>query len=689
MSVLSTSVKLLAVASVLVDAPVFAQQVDDKPLEEVYVYGEQGATDTATKLNLSLFETPQTVTAISRVQLEEFSLTTINDVLDYTPGVTVEEVETDRSYYTARGFDIVNFQYDGVGIPFISGLNLGQQDTAMYEKVEVVKGAAGLITGLANPSATINYVRKRPTEGFQADLGLNLSDWHGRRLEGDVSGAFSDKIRGRLVAVYDTSDSYLDRHEDETSLGYGIIEFDLSDRTLLTLGHSHDNSHSTGVLWGALPLLYSDGTQTEYAVSTSNAPEWTFADTVQNQTFVELTHTLTDSWAFNAMVTRNTTDYESELFYVYGVPDRTTELGLFGYASAYQREEEQNNVDVYFSGDFTLGERAHQVVLGYNNSDTEMYEASFYDPVNGYPVLGSDWALGLSPQPNFSFFDPATSSSDIDYSQEAFYVASRLNLHDKLAVLLGARATELKQSGMSYGGAANADAKETVPYYGITYQLLDDVMVYGSYSEVFKQQTWVNANLLPLGATLGESSEVGLKKSFNNERAVLTLAYFSSDQRNFGNFVGRNEQNIAIYEGITLESRGYEIEFSGELFDGLNIGAGFTDVSVEDQFGTEIRNFIPKKLLKLSASYAVPAVDGLKVGGIVKWQDDVTTEDKLAAQDAFTLLDIAVHYQLNEKLGFSVNIENVTDEKYFQSLYWDQAYYGAPRNVSASVRWKY
>ena len=689
MSVLSTSVKSLVVTSALVITPAFAQQTSDKPLEEVYVYGEQGTTDTATKLNLSLFETPQTVTAISRVQLEEFSLTTINDVLEYTPGVTVEEVETDRSYYTARGFDIVNFQYDGVGIPFISGLNLGQQDTAIYEKVEVVKGAAGLITGLANPSATINYVRKRPTEGFQADLGLNLGEWHGRRIEGDVSGSFSDNVRGRLVAVYDSSESYLDRHEDETTLGYGIVEFDLSDRTLLTLGHSYDNSHSSGVLWGALPLLYSDGTQTDYDVSTSNAPDWTFADTVQNQTFVELKHALTDSWAFNAMLTRNTTDYESELFYVYGVPDRATEIGLFGYASGYEREEEQNNIDLYFSGDFSLADRTHQLVLGYNNSDTELYEASFYDPVNGYPVLGSDWALGLSPQPNFSFFDPAASSSDIDYSQEAFYVASRLNVHDKLSVLLGARATELKQSGISYGAAANADAKETVPYYGVTYQVLDDVMLYGSYSEVFKQQTWVNADLQPLGATLGESTEVGIKKSFNNERAVLTLAYFSSEQSNFGNFVGRNELNIAIYEGITLESRGYEIEFSGELFDGLNIGAGFTDVSVEDQFGTEIRNFIPKKLLKLSASYAVPAVEGLKVGGIVKWQDDVTTEDKLVGQDAFTLLDLAVHYQLNEKLSFSVNLENVTDEKYFRSLYWDQAYYGAPRNVSASVRWKY
>jgi len=167
------------------------------------VYGEQGETDTATKLNLTIFETPQTVTAISRAQIEDFSLNDVNTLLNYTPGITVEEVETDRTYYTARGFDIVNFQYDGVGIPFIGGLNLGQQDTAIYEKVEVIKGASGLITGLANPSATINYIRKRPTEETQASAGFTLSEWEGKRIDLDASGALSGRARARVVVAYD------------------------------------------------------------------------------------------------------------------------------------------------------------------------------------------------------------------------------------------------------------------------------------------------------------------------------------------------------------------------------------------------------------------------------------------------------------------------------------------------------
>ena len=141
-----------------------AQEGASKQIEDVLVYGEAGETDSATKLNMTIYETPQTVTAISRTQMDDFSLDSVNEVLDYTPGVTVEEVETSRTYYTARGFDIVNFQYDGVGTPFVYGNVSGQLDTAFYDKVEVVKGAAGLVTGLANPSATVNFVRKRPTQ---------------------------------------------------------------------------------------------------------------------------------------------------------------------------------------------------------------------------------------------------------------------------------------------------------------------------------------------------------------------------------------------------------------------------------------------------------------------------------------------------------------------------------------------
>ena len=127
---------------------------------------------TATKFNLSNRETPQSVSVISRQRMDDFGLTNLNDVLGNTTGIIVEQVETNRAYYNARGFDIKNVQLDGVSIQNseASGIVKGDMDTVIYDHVEVVRGANGLSTGSGTPSATINLVRKRPTEEFQASV---------------------------------------------------------------------------------------------------------------------------------------------------------------------------------------------------------------------------------------------------------------------------------------------------------------------------------------------------------------------------------------------------------------------------------------------------------------------------------------------------------------------------------------
>jgi outer membrane receptor for ferric coprogen and ferric-rhodotorulic acid len=108
--------------------------------------------------------------------MEDFRLDTINDVLANT-GVTVEKVETNRTYYTARGFDITNFQMDGIGVPMTYSLQYGDIDMAMFDRVEIVRGANGLSSSTGNPSATVNFIRKRPTDDFQASAGLTIGSW--------------------------------------------------------------------------------------------------------------------------------------------------------------------------------------------------------------------------------------------------------------------------------------------------------------------------------------------------------------------------------------------------------------------------------------------------------------------------------------------------------------------------------
>lgn len=665
----------------------------NRPLESLYVYGDIGPSKTATKLDLSVFETPQSVTVISNALIKDFALDNINDVLMFAPGVSVESVETDRTYYTARGFDIVNFQYDGVGLPFFYGVTQGQQDTAIYERVEIVKGAAGLITGLANPSATINYIRKRPTDDLQASISLTAGEWNKARVDADVSGSISSNIRGRVVAVKDESDSYLDRYSDDSSVIYSIFDIELAEGSLLTLGHSYNKSEANGNLWGALPLYYTDGTQTDYPVSTSTSADWNYWDVERSQTFVEFSQQLGDSWEIKALYNDNEKEQDSELLYVYGTPDRETEVGLFGWASAYDNREEQSIADVYLSGSFSLGGREHKLVVGISDATLDTWAQSSYDYTNGFPVLDGNWALSLTPRPSLTTSDPTSDKSKVRQEISSAYFAARFSPTDDFSLLLGARNVDIDQHGYNYGAPSNTQADDTVPYAGITYNITDTVMAYASFSEVFVQQTWVDANRRPLGATEGDNTEAGLKYEFNDGQATATLAMFKSTHNNLGEFVRRHPTaGFAIYDGRDYESQGYELEVFGEVSDGLNMSFGYMDVDVEDEKGETTRTHIPTKQIKLATAYQFQNLPDLKIGGSIKWQDEIFTDpipNVRVTQEDYTLIDLFVRYQLNSNFSVALNAYNVTDEKYLNSLYWNQAFYGKPKHAQASLTWNY
>lgn len=659
-------------------------------IETVYVYGEPNKTKTATKLNLTILETPQVVSVISRDQIEDFSLREINSILSYAPGVTVEQVETGRTYYTARGFDIVNFQFDGVGVPFSYGLTQGHDDSAIYEQVEVVKGATGLITGLANPSATINYLRKRPTEDMQASISASSGSWDQYRLDGDISGPIiDDKLKGRVVVAKQDGDSYIDRYSKDLDVFYGVLSGEITDTTRFTVGHSINDSHSDANSSGALPLFYSDGSLTDYDVSTNTAPKWAEQDVKQTRSFVELEQDLGESWMLKAIYTRTKQEKSWNSFYLSGAPDSSTETGLLAQASFYEAEDKEEIIDLFVSGNFSFLGQAHELVAGVNFADIDLTGRSVYSSQWNYDPIGSDWAAGNTPKPVFDVYDAASQSTDIEQEQDSFYISTRLNFTDKFSVLLGARTVDIEQSGISYGASQNASDDETVPYVGATYQALPGTMLYASFSEVFKAQTWVDSNLSPLGAVRGDSSEVGIKQELFDGSAVLTMALFESAQENFGEWVTRDTvSGLNIYRGVEFDSDGFELELSGELFTGLNISAGYTQVEVEDENGDDTRRFIPTKLFKLASAYSLPGLPELRIGGAINWQNEIYYSDT-EVQDSYALVDIFAKYAMTDNLTLALNVNNVGDKKYRLSPQWGQANYGAPRSVMASVTWNY
>jgi outer membrane receptor for ferric coprogen and ferric-rhodotorulic acid len=312
----------------------------------------------ATRLEMSLRETPQSLTVIGAQQIRDFGLVDVTQLLDQTPGVVVERVETDRTYFSARGFDVTNFQIDGLGLPLANGAQWGALDLAAFERVEVLRGATGLLAGTGNPSATVNFIRKRATsKSLAASTAITLGSWQQRRMEADIAAGLNadGSLRGRFVMADDHKDSWLDRYSRHTQLGYGVLELDIGRNTLLTVGVQSQRSHADSPMWGALPLLDSNGRQVQYTRNTSSAADWAWWTNRDTDVFAELTHDLGQGWQTRASLSRRSRDTPSELFYVYGEPNPagSADSGLHAYPSAFDGHYVDTVADIYASGPFT------------------------------------------------------------------------------------------------------------------------------------------------------------------------------------------------------------------------------------------------------------------------------------------------------------------------------------------------
>ena len=200
------------------------------------------STASATKLNLDLKDTPQSVTFFTKQQMEDQLLTSASDVLMNTAGVTAIQYGQEGagySTYYSRGFEIKNILRDGIPSSYAAfgGKDMmGLEGTAIYERIEVLKGSTGLTSGSGYPSASIIYVRKRPTEELTGPIKVLGGTWDNYRSQVDVSGGLNadDSVRGRSVALYEQGGSQQDHYHRQNAVFYGALDVDLTDKTTLT-----------------------------------------------------------------------------------------------------------------------------------------------------------------------------------------------------------------------------------------------------------------------------------------------------------------------------------------------------------------------------------------------------------------------------------------------------------------------
>jgi len=675
---------------------------DDLPLEKIAVYGQHHKNyiteeaQSATKLGLTIKETPQSISVVSRALMDDFSLDDINAVLESTPGVTVEQIETDRTYFKARGFDITNFLIDGLGIPQSSGSIQGTLDTAIYDRVEIVRGANGMMTGAGNPSATVNMVLKKPTYTTQAHASASYGSWNNKRVDIDVSTPINDEHAVRAVFTKQDKESYLDRYETDKTIAYLAYEGKLTDDTLLSINYVNQQKDADSPLWGALPLYYTDGSPTDYDESTSTAADWSYWDNSAERIYVTLEQNLSATWVAKARYAHIKNEQNSELFYVYGTPDKETGLGLTGYASRYDYKDTQDLFDLYASGKFELFSLEHDLSFGISQANMDFNDQSLYDysTGNGFPAM-PDLATWDGIAPEATLVDKPN-GSDVQNTQRSAYVSTRIKLAEPLSILAGVRYTDWETKGTAYSVVQTRDDSEIIPYIGTVYDFTESLSAYASYTETFVPQKELDINAEQLAPVIGKSAEVGLKAQLLDEQVFVTLAYFDAKQDGLAVALpGSLPSDTRYYAADGINSDGFEIELSGRLTDDLSASISFSNLSID---GDElVKDYTPENQLKMAATYQVPFIDGLTLGANYRWQDSISrvqvkdpAGNALATtkQDAYGLLDLMATYEITQNVGVTFNVNNSTDEKYINSLYWEQGYYGAPRNYSLSVNWQ-
>lgn len=642
-------------------------------------------SSSATKLNIDTQETPQTVNVVTRQQMDDFNLTSTRDILNNTPGVTVTGLETNRTTYTARGFDISNILVDGIGIPQVDSYNYNNSDvdSYFYDRIEVVKGADALTNALGDPGATINYIRKRPTQEFQANAGISYGSWDVQRYEADISGALTQdgRLRGRLVGYEKTGNSYLDHYSEEKNGFQGILEADLTDSTVASAGYSKTRQYANGSQWGALPLVNSKGEALSYSRSYNYAPSWTYYDWEIDNYFANIEQQLAGDWKLKFGYNLKESEVRDKMLYLSGSPSATDNTsGIYLYPEIYNQKFKETTANADIQGTFPLFGQHHEANIGYNWSK---YTAqSVYSYGSSLGTYTTDQASWSPEEPSWGEFYTAAPEERV---MKSVYTATRLHLNDDLKLLLGANYTEIDT--LEY------KENKVSPYAGLTYNFTPEYTGYMSYTSIFRPQTVIDLATQKTAVPVeGESYEIGVKSSWLNGTLTGNLAVFRTDEDNFAlNPLWDAAYNKYSSDIGTVRSQGVEVGLSGKVTDNLDLVFGFSTFSLKNmESGEKARVNIPTQTINALASYTVPQVPKLKIGASVKWQDDIQdTSYASVTQDAYALFNLMASYEVNKNLLVQVNGNNLTNEKYLTGLYGGQGYYGASANYTVALKFKY
>lgn len=675
-----------------------------------------GLMSSATGMALTMRETPQSVSVVTRQRIDDERMETLDDVLKATTGITASYNGSERANWYSRGERIETLQVDGLPMSIADGFSadsLSLPATVLYDRVEITRGANGLLQGSGSPSAAINMVRKRPTQERQVDLALGLGSWDQRSLQLDAGGAINEAgtLRARGVAYTSRSETYRDTGSKDHQLLYGIVEADLTPSTMLTAGLVWQDDRNGGYDWGGLSTRV-EGSFYPFSPEVSLTPSWAYLNKSNRQFFAELTQRLGDDWKL--MVAANRI---SSVSHMLGRSTRHLSLNdadLQMRASRLDYDDQRKNLGVHVQGKYALLGRTHELMLGANVQDSDW----FYDnaSVGAYSAVNP---FGFHPDsiPYPSSVVNSTSYEGSSKKDTGAYVATRLDLPHASKLILGGRLSWVDYKGVNSWSSTATTYKATrefTPYVGLVHDISQSLSVYASYTEIFKPQSNVDVSGALLAPVIGSNYEAGLKQSLWDGALNASMAVFRTDQTNLARAVATREAcfspAVTCYEAAgKVRNQGIEFDISGKVARGLQLATGYTYNQSRNLTGTQAgqpyNTQLPRHALKISAMWRPAGMTSWRLGANVQAQSGIYQTPANTAyqsygngsvayrisQKAYAVVGLMAAYQISPQTELQLNIGNLLDKRYYSTIggtNWGN-FMGAPRSANLTLRAKF
>lgn len=746
---------ILLASAALAGAPALASESDPKvadPVEtedtekadEILVVGKSYGRAVG-KTVTPLKDVPNTVTVIDRAQIEAQNLFTLEDALTATNGITVNGVGSEDPSFLSRGFTINNYLIDGVPT-FALGFPAVVPDLFFYDRLEVLRGPAGLFSGSGNPAGSVNFVRKRPLDAFRMEASAGAGSYGNVRFELDVSTPIGGKAGLRVGVMAQDQDQFFDTAHRNRIGGFAVGSLEIGNLTTVTVGGNYDRFRPS--IQSGLPGLIggadgSDGQLLDIDRSTYLGADWNRFESESWSGFVEVAHKVSDRWTLRA--TGLFTDVDRQDIYSYiGNQPVTATNGVTSHI-AYRGDSAQQTRSFDFNGigTFAMFGRDQTLILGTDyqaSSGTSDFtrlsnyaRIDIYSPVSPleppldpygalppYPVQGTAGRCTVAGECVTQVFG----GSATDVEQYGLYGQMRLSPIQGLTLVGGGRLTwwdTTVRTTRTPTGVLPAPTRygfdnRFTPYAGIVWDVTSALNVYASYADSFTPQAAPVGRTRPDGRRIepltGKQFEAGTKVSLMNDRLLLSAAAYQIEQTN--RLFNDPDIPTSVLQIGKVRARGIEAEASGEILPGwrLNGGYSFTKTKyLEDANplfeGISLVPVIPEHMVKLFTNYAAKdgVLAGASLGGGLTWFSDtfggtaavfnangtLRTRSSIVRQGGYAVVDLRAGYDVNDRIGLSVNVNNVLDRTYYARISSTGRgnYFGSPRTVFATLRYSF